>query len=265
MLITILTPTYNRGYIIEKLYKSLLIQTDKNFEWIVVDDGSTDNTEDIFKKIINENKLPVKYLKKENGGKHTALNEGIKVAKGDMLIIVDSDDYLIKNAIQRIREESKKIFNNNKFAGVSFRKIRISDNKIIGNDILKEKYVDTDSLSYRYKYKITGDLAECFKLKVLKEFPFPIYENEKFVPEALVWNRISDKYIMRFFNSEGIYMCEYLPDGYSQQFSKLRKNNPKAYKEYYSEELMKKKIPIARKIKSLARFLEILGREKWNI
>lgn len=257
MLISVLTPTYNRGYIIKKLYDSLLEQLDKSFEWIVIDDGSIDDTEKIFQKILEDKKINLKYIKKENGGKHTAINKGLEFAKGEIIIIVDSDDYLTQNAIQRIREESKKILNRKEFAGVSFRKIRISDKKIIGNNLLKEEYTDTNSIDYRYKYKIYGDIAECFKLEILKKFPFPIYENEKFVPEALVWNRIANNYKMRFFNNEGLYMCEYLPDGYSQQFDKLRIENPEAYKDYYKEEIYNVKIPIKRKIGCLLRILQI--------
>lgn len=259
MLVTVLTPTYNREYIIKKLYESLLKQTDRNFEWIVVDDGSMDDTEKMFLKNLEDKKISLKYIKKENGGKHTAINRGLENAKGEIVIIVDSDDYLTENAIQRIREESKKILNKEEFAGISFRRIRISDKKIIGNSLLKDEYIDTNSIDYRYKYKVNGDLAECFKLKVLKEFLFPIYDGEKFVPEALVWNRIANNYKMRFFNNEGIYMCEYLPDGYSQQFNQLRKKNPKAYKQYYKEEICNLKIPLKRKIECIVRILQIMG------
>lgn len=262
MLVSILTPTYNRGYIIKKLYESLLEQNDKKFEWIVIDDGSTDDTEKIFQKILEEKKIDLKYIKKENGGKHTAVNKGVELAIGEVVIIVDSDDYLTRNAIQRIRQESEKILNIKEFAGISFRKVRISDKKIIGNNLLKEKYIDTNSIDYRYKYGVLGDIAECFKLEILKKFPFPIYENEKFVPEALVWNRIANNYKMRFFNNEGLYMCEYLSDGYSQQYNKLRKENSKAYKDYYKEEIYNVKIPLKRKIQCLLRILQIKGNRK---
>lgn len=264
MIITVLTPTYNRGYIIEKLYESLLNQTNKKMEWIVVDDGSIDNTKQIFQKILAEKKIDIKYIEKENGGKHTAINEGVKLARGKIVIIVDSDDYLVENAIERIRHEGKKILDNQEFSGISFRRIRISDKKIIGNNLLKDVFLDTNSVDYRYKYKVTGDLAECFKLEVLKEFKFPIYIGEKFVPEALVWNRIAKKYKMRFFNNEGIYMCDYLPDGYSQQFNKLRKMNPQAYKNYYLEEFKTNNITLTRKIKVFFRILELRLRCKFK-
>lgn len=257
MLITVLTPTYNRGYIINNLYKSLLKQTDKNFEWIVIDDGSEDETEKIFQEILKRNELNLKYFKKENGGKHTALNLGIAKAKGEIVIIVDSDDYLIDEAIEKIRKESQKILDDDVFAGICFRRMYINNKQIIGTQSLKEKYIDIDLISYKYKKEVGGDLAECYKLEILKKYLFPIYEGEKFVPEALVWNRIAQKYKMRFFNREAIYMCEYLPDGYSQQFCQLRKNNPKAYEIYYKEVIRYKNIPIKRKIQCIIRLLQI--------
>ena len=103
MRITVFTPTYNRGYIIENLYHSLQQQTFKNFEWIVVDDGSTDNTEEKIRCFQKENNFfPIRYLKTENGGKHRAINKGVSLANGSLFFIVDSDDYLTKTALEKI-------------------------------------------------------------------------------------------------------------------------------------------------------------------
>ncbi|MGN1053427.1 MAG: glycosyltransferase family A protein, partial [Candidatus Scatosoma sp.] len=94
-MITVFTPTYNRGYIIHKLYASLLNQTDKNFEWLVIDDGSTDDTERYFTRLLKQkNPFTVRYIKQENGGKHRAINRGVAAATGEIFFIVDSDDFL---------------------------------------------------------------------------------------------------------------------------------------------------------------------------
>jgi glycosyltransferase involved in cell wall biosynthesis len=79
---TIFTPTFNREHLLPRLYKSLCEQTYKDFEWLVVDDGSTDNTEILLKKYIAEADFPIRYISKSNGGKHTAINEGVRQAKG---------------------------------------------------------------------------------------------------------------------------------------------------------------------------------------
>ena len=104
-MITVFTPTYNRAYIIENLYKSLQRQTFKDFEWLVIDDGSTDNTEELFASWTNEISFPVRYIKQQNGGKHRAINRGVKEANGELFFIVDCDDYLREDAVETILEQ----------------------------------------------------------------------------------------------------------------------------------------------------------------
>ena len=101
--ITVFTPTYNRAYIIEELYRSLQRQTYSNFEWVVVDDGSTDNTQSIFKQWEKENNVfPIRYVYQENGGKCRAINRGLQLAEGELFFTVDSDDYLTDDALEKI-------------------------------------------------------------------------------------------------------------------------------------------------------------------
>src|SRR5574344_324976 len=103
-MITVFTPTYNRAHLLCNAYNSLLRQTNKDFEWLIIDDGSTDNTKEIIHKYIDDNKIKIRYYKKNNGGKHTAINYGIKRAKGELTIILDSDDELVNNAIELINK-----------------------------------------------------------------------------------------------------------------------------------------------------------------
>ena len=103
MIITVFTPTYNRAYIIKNLFNSLKNQTFQNFEWIIVDDGSTDNTEEVVKEWLNESLFfKIKYHKQKNGGKHTAINKGLELASGDVFFIIDSDDYITNDALFKI-------------------------------------------------------------------------------------------------------------------------------------------------------------------
>jgi len=122
MKLTIFTPTYNRGYIIETLYKSLKTQTCKDFEWLVIDDGSTDNTAEIFSQFICEQKVDIRFYKKGNGGKHTAANLALKLAKGELFFVVDSDDFLSENAVERILFYYEQIKDDDSFFGVWFEK-----------------------------------------------------------------------------------------------------------------------------------------------
>ncbi|MGL5902333.1 MAG: glycosyltransferase family 2 protein [Cetobacterium sp.] len=225
--ITIFTPTYNRSYIIEKLYNSLKVQTSKNFEWLVIDDGSIDNTELLFEKIKKEkNDFEITYLKKENGGKHRAINIGVELAKGELFFIVDSDDILTNDAVEKIIKWEETLVGKNQFAGIAGNRGYQKD-KLIGKTFIGE-FIDATSLE-REKYKILGDKAEVFYTEVLKKFKFPEYENENFITENVVWYEIANKgYKIRWFN-EIIYIGNYLQDGLTKSGKEIFIKNPKGY------------------------------------
>lgn len=250
MVITVFTPTYNRAYKLQVLYKSLCKQTVKNFEWLIVDDGSTDDTENLINNFIQEDKIIIRYYKQKNKGKHRAINKGLDLAKGDLFFIVDSDDWLSNNAIEKIIFHYKTIKSKNEFCGLSGLRsypngIKIGGEKNFG-------ILDCNSLDFRYKYNIKGDMAEVFKTDILRQYKFPETENEKFCPEALIWNRIAKNYKLRYFY-EKIYYCEYLPDGLTAKITKLRKENPRNSCMYYAE-LKKANIPFVQKIKAAINF-----------
>jgi len=248
-LLTIFTPTYNRGYSLPRLYDSLCQQTSGDFEWLVVDDGSTDSTEQLVKGFISEQKIPIRYIKQSNGGKHRAINLGVKEANGDLFFIVDSDDWLNTEAIVRITAQFDKISNNNEFAGVCGLKAYADGNRIGGEsdfDVL-----ECSSL-FRYQYNVLGDMAEVIRTNVLRKYPFPEYEGEKYCPESLVWNRIALKYKLRYFN-EIVYLCEYLPDGLTAKSISIRHQSPMASSQYYSE-LTRMPIPLIYTIKGAVNY-----------
>lgn len=221
--ISIFTPTYNRKDLIERLYQSLLQQTQKNFEWLVVDDGSTDNTEQYFSDLLTKQQpFPIRYIKQENGGKHRAINNGVKNATGELFFIVDSDDYLTKNAIEKINQWTTTLDGSRKWAGISGLK-GYSKVSVVGQRS-EASYVDAKN-SERRKYNLLGDKAEVYFTDVLKHHPFPEIPGEKFISEEIVWNAIArDNYYLRWFN-EIIYICDYLDGGLTKDNSKDR-NNP---------------------------------------
>jgi glycosyltransferase involved in cell wall biosynthesis len=225
--VTVFTPTYNRGYIINALYESLLRQDLKNFEWVVIDDGSTDNTEELFSTWTKlDNGFDIKYKKITNGGKHRAINEGVGVAEGRLFFIVDSDDYITDDAISTIIDYENTIDNTSKFAGISFNKGR-NVNSLIGSTF-KGEFVDATSLERR-KYNIFGDKAEVFYTNVLSQYRFPEFEGETFLSEITVWYKIAnDGYKLRYFNKI-IYICEYLTDGLSKNAGNIAMNNFQGY------------------------------------
>ena len=100
--ITVFTPSFNRAHLLSRLYDSLLKQTTNDFEWLIVDDGSTDDTETKVEEFINKGELPIRYYKQQNGGKHRAINTGVQLASGELFFIVDSDDGLVHDCIQKV-------------------------------------------------------------------------------------------------------------------------------------------------------------------
>lgn len=233
--VSICTPIYNRAYKILDLYESIKKQTNKNFEWIIIDDGSTDDILLKIELIKNEELIKVNYIKKENGGKHTAINKALEVAEGELFFIVDSDDILTEDAIETIVSEWKSIEINNteKIIGVSGNR-GYSRKKVIGDE-LSSDYIDCTALELRYKFNIRGDKAEAFKTNILKEYKFPVYEDERFLTEAVIWNRIAkDGYKLRWINKI-IYITEYLDDGLTKKYDSLMARNINGTKLYYSE------------------------------
>lgn len=221
--ITVFTPTYNRKDLIERLYQSLLLQTQKNFEWLVVDDGSTDNTEKYFFDLLTKQQpFPIRYIKQDNGGKHRAINNGVKHASGELFFIVDSDDYLTEDAIKKINQWIETLDCSHKWAGISGLK-GFSKDSVVGQHC-RVPYVDAKN-NERRKYKLSGDKAEVYFTSILKQHPFPEIPGENFISEETVWNAIArNGYYLRWFN-EIIYICDYLDGGLTKDNTKDR-NNP---------------------------------------
>lgn len=260
MMISVFTATYNRGYTLKKLYDSLCNQSRKDFEWIIVDDGSTDDTDEIVAKWIYENRIKITFFKQKNGGKHRAFNKGVLLAKGELFFNVDSDDYLLPNSLEVIFEKYTTASKKYDIAGVAGRRVYESG-AIVGNQTFNE--LVSNSLEIRNKFKVTGDLVEVFELKKLKEFPFPEIENEIFCPEALIWYRFATKYKLLFFN-QGIYVTEYLADGLTAKITKIRMQSPITSMLFYSE-LEKYTIPWLQKIKANINFWRFSFNSKKSI
>lgn len=244
--VTVFTPTYNRAYIIGHLYESLLRQTFPNFEWLVIDDGSTDNTEEVIQSFIEENKIQIRYFKQPNGGKHRAINHGVQKARGELFFIVDSDDYLTDNALKRVMYHYENIKTDKFFVGVCG--LRADKNNCrIGGEV-HFSILDCNSFDFRYKYRVKGDMAEVVRTDVLKKYSFPDIENEKFCAEGYVWNKIAQHYKFRYFY-EKIYICEYLTDGLTAKSVRLRMRNCNTAMLLYSD-LYKMDVPFRIKIKA---------------
>ena len=219
VIVTVLTPTYNRCNTLTRLYNSLVKQTSQSFQWLVIDDGSIDKTSLLFKQF-HPTKFLIDYQNKDNGGKHTALNYSHPYIKGEIIVIVDSDDYLLPDAIKTIEEDWELYRNNKEICGFSYFK-GFSDGTHL-NIKAKEDYYISDHVSYRVNNpKTKGDRCEVVRTDLFIEYSFPEFKNEKFISEDMLWNRLGYKY-KTVYRNKLLYICEYLPGGLSDSGRKLR-------------------------------------------
>lgn len=212
MKLTIFTATYNRSSLLKKLYNSLLNQDAYDFEWLIIDDDSNDGTEKIVRELICVSPFLIRYYKQAHGGKHRAINKGIKLAEGEYFFIVDSDDQLLSNVIQLVYKWIDSVKGINYLAGISG--LRLSNNNILGGNpkCNEGDYIEASNFE-RLKYNLGGDKAEIYKTAILKKFPFPEFPDEYFVTEAVCWNAIANAgYKLRWYNVP-IYCCNYLDGG----------------------------------------------------
>lgn len=240
-MITILTPTYNRAYTLQRLFDSLITQEDTRFEWLIVDDGSTDNTKELV-KIFDEKKLiKTRYFYQKNMGKPSAINLGVKKSSTDYIFIVDSDDVITSDCIHTLLSEIENhLSNNHQFSGLCFRKAGL-DGRVLGQNI---DYINLKSDLYHsteLKNLLEVDLAYCFKKDYMKQFLFPRFIDEKFIPELYIWNKITDLDLVYTYTNKVIYLCEYMPDGLSANFRSQLKNNPKGFLLYYKDQFRREK------------------------
>lgn len=228
MRITVFTPTYNRAYIIENLYRSLQRQTFRDFEWLIVDDGSSDNTAEVVAAWQQEgNDFPIRYYKKENGGKCRAINYGVDLAEGDLFFNVDSDDYLTDDALKKVASWVDTLPKDEKFCGV-VGNLGISATET-PNTPMTEAYRDATLLE-RYgdhtDHPIDGERAPVFFTDIQKQYKYPVFEGEKFMTPAVTWNRMAhDGYRVRVFD-DIIWVYEYQPDGLTANVGKNFIKNP---------------------------------------
>ncbi|MDQ0478170.1 glycosyltransferase family 2 protein [Chryseobacterium sp. MDT2-18] len=229
--ITVFTPTYNRAHTLERLYQSLQQQIFIDFEWLVIDDGSTDRTPVLFEKwTAEENPFPIHYHFKENGGKHTAINFGLDQAQGELFFTADSDDFLTNDALQKVNRWAASLPANEKFCGVVGNLGNSPDET--PNTIFKREWRDATLLERYPEVSVTpldGERAFIFFTEIHKRYRYPEFENEKFITEAVAWNRMAHNgFKMRVFN-DIIYIYKFLPNGLTSSGSKIFIDNSKGY------------------------------------
>lgn len=224
--LTIFTPTYNRADELHRLYESLCRQSDGRFTWLIVDDGSTDNTESIVARWINEGRINIDYHKQSNAGKSQAHNVGVDMCRTDLFVCVDSDDYLTDDAVEQIHSCENALDQENCVGILAFK-----DVTTLASDVSYSTLYDAYT-----KHGLRGDTMLVYKTAVISKFSFPLFSGEKFVPESYLYDLLDtcgQLYILR----RVLYKCEYLPGGYTSNMARLLCNSKQAYMAYIEQRL----------------------------
>lgn len=225
--LTVFTPSFNRAYCLDQLYKSLVQQTCKDFCWLIIDDGSTDNTKELVKTWIDDEKILIQYHYQENQGMHGGHNTAYSLIKTPLNVCIDSDDFMPPNAVELILNKWDQIRDNPKYAGI----VGLDSDKegnILGTKI-PEELKEITLYSLYHKYKVKGDKKLIYKTEIIKKYPqYPLFEGERFVPLGYLYQLIDQDY--QLYPTNDIYcIVEYMPDGSSLNMYKQYRRHPKGF------------------------------------
>ncbi|MBQ7482165.1 MAG: glycosyltransferase family 2 protein [Lachnospiraceae bacterium] len=268
MKLTIFTPTYNRKELLKRAYESLKAQTCKDFCWLIVDDGSTDDTASAVEEWGREGIIPIEYLYFENGGKMRAHNRGVENCRTEWFLCLDSDDRLVPDAVEEIlrfadsldvskptgspdtmaggREEgiladsldvskptgSPDTAVGGSIAGIIAHKGR-SDTELLSG-VGFPKGVERSTLYGLYLKGFKGETTLVFRTDVLRRYPFPEIEGEKYVPEDYIYDKIDAEYEYIVLDRI-LTVCELISEGYTDSVRRLKEDNKQAWYLYYEQ------------------------------
>lgn len=233
---SICIPTYNHGILLQVLFQSLQKQNFNDYEVIVVNDGSTDNTREVLNKWYNSKYFNLTVIHQENKGRAAALKKAVVVASGTYTIIMDSDDYFIEDSLIKIASMLSKVFQNNckrEVAGISGLALSKKDKLLIG-DKFPHDYFCSNLLAIRADYKVKGDKKEIVLTKILKDNMYDMEVGNIRVPTSYIWAKISKRFDFIFIN-EPFIVKEYLVSGMTKNIDKIRMKNPIASASVYYE------------------------------
>jgi glycosyltransferase involved in cell wall biosynthesis len=197
---TVFTPVFNGASTIHRVYESLKAQTFRDFEWLVIDDGSTDGTGELIKQWQKEADFPIRYFYQENQGKHIAFNRAVEMAEGELFLPIDQDDATLPEALERLLYHWDSIppEMRSSFSGVTCL-CQDEEGNIVG-DKFPQDVMDSDELEMPHKYRVRGEKWGFHRTEILRQFPFPHLPKVGYMPESIVWNAIALQYKKRFIN-----------------------------------------------------------------
>lgn len=229
-ILTVFTPAYNRGCLLTRCYESMCKQTNKNFIWMIVDDGSTDNTREISESWVQNTKdFQVIYIYKENGGLHTAYNTAIANIDTELCVCIDSDDFMPDNAVGLILDFWKKN-GSDKYAGIVGLDFDM-DGNVIGDMLPDIKSVNLIGL-FTGKYNIVnGDRTNVVRTELYKKYaPMKVFKGEKNFNPHYMHLQISEEYDFLVLN-ENLRFVDYQETGMSNSMLKQYRSSPNSFAE----------------------------------
>lgn len=234
--ITVFTPTYNRAYLLPRLYQSLCSQSSKDFVWMLIDDGSTDGTKELIESWIKDNEIEIQYHYKQNGGMHTGHNLAYNLIQTELNICIDSDDYMPNNAIEKILNIWSITSHKNQLAGIIGLDAKESGD-VLGSK-MPANITEGSLFDLYHKYNGLGDKKLVLRTEVVRQYPYyPEYKNEKLVPLGSLYLMIDQDYKM-LYSDEVFCVVEYQPEGSSNSIFRQYKQSPRGFA--YTKSLQKK-------------------------
>ena len=233
MKISIVTATYNRAKLLPKLFESINMnyKSYKDVEWIIMDDGSEDETKEMVLKWCLEVKYKIDYHYQKNQGKMQAINNAMKFVNGDIVMEIDSDDYLAFNALAMINDDYLNLNDENVYGIIYKRKLGKKDISV--KPEMDGKVIKLFDIHNKYGFDFDMNLT--FKEKKKKKYSYKLEKNEKFVTEARMYYKMDQDYDGLLFKDKVIVIGEYMEDGYSKNISKMFKKYPFGYYQYFKE------------------------------
>lgn len=232
--ISVFTPTYNRAYILGRTYTCLKNQTFGDFEWVLIDDGSTDGTKELVRTWIDEGEIDIIYKYKENGGRFSAYNEACELFNGELMVFLDSDDLFIENALEIIYESWEKIDDKEAVSGI-VGNMKTKDGKILGTDFPQNICRERSYVLYD-KYNVKGDKLMAFRTEIAIKHRYKLYANEKFSGDSIVLNAINDELPMQILR-EAVIIHEYLPEGLTNNLRHNHLASKNGMRDHYLDSL----------------------------
>lgn len=249
-ILTVFTPTYNRAYTLHKCYESLRRQTNKDFVWLIIDDGSIDNTKElVYSWLKNDNGFEIRYAYKENGGMHTGHNKAYELIDTELNVCIDSDDYMPNDAVESILSFWEKNRDNNYSGIVALDSYE--NGQIIGKELPNKK---STTISGYYKDGGQGDKKLIYRTEIINKYPpYPEFKGEKFVPLDYKYLLADQDYELLIMNKP-VCIVEYMEDGSSKNMLRQYYKNPRGFA-FMRKVHMKYDIGFKRKFKACIHYV----------